>query len=91
MRKEGHEGDFGEHDEIAAHGVPLAQQTEQPFHDISSRLVASHRTLLGGADGEDTGHQSALPSKATQDGPRVFACGWSARLGAWSVGGLNMM
>ena len=64
--KEGGEGQFGEHDEIAAGVGSLAQQRHEPFDDLGPGVVTLDGAGLGCADGDDAAQEGTPPSRVAR-------------------------
>ncbi len=56
--EEGGERQLGKHHQLAAARVRLAQQAEEALDHVGARLAPRDGPELGGADGEDAGHQA---------------------------------
>ena len=56
-RKERRERELGEHHQLAAHALGLAQMGDQPLDHIAARVAALDGTHLRGADGQKTRHR----------------------------------
>ena len=61
------EGQLREDHEVAAPGVGLPEEADQPLHDVGSAVAASDRAELGCADRDHAGH-GAEPSTGDRRG-----------------------